>query len=279
MKNFSGLLILIICFSAFNFLYSQSTVTTGIVKPFIEIGVNGSYNYALFDLNGSGDLKGFWNFQNFGVGSGFGTCTDLKIGVFATRMLLLKVHMVVGYSHFSNSDSKAYNVRWVNLGWPYITTGSTSGPFVPKDTAGESSLRFNMPHMGFGLECALYTDRENKSSFNFGVDLIGTLITGRVFETIVNTNESYVTINPSFRIGIGLNATYSYRFENWVGFNVGTKFTMPNLLAKSSEMTDQAGYISLLDDSNIALNPLLKSKRIMGYLQLFGGISFYLGRM
>jgi hypothetical protein len=230
-------------------------------------------------LAGSSDLSGFWNFQNYGVGSGFGTCTDVKLGVYATKMLLLKVHMMAGYSHFSNSDSKAYNVRWVDLGWPYQTNVNKGKSFNPCDTAGESYLRLNMPNMGFGLECALYTDRENKSSFNFGIDLIGTLITGRVYETIVNSNESYVTINPSFRFGIGLNASYSYRFDNWVGFNVGTKFTMPNLLAKSSEMTDQAGYISLLDDSNVSLNPLLKNKRIMGYLQLFGGVSFYLGRM
>ena len=279
MKDLAGFLILFMFFSSLNFLYPQNNDTKGVIKPFIEIGVNSSYNYALFDLSGSGDLKGFWNFQNYGVGSGFGTCTDVKLGVYSTKMLLLKVHMLIGYSHFSNSDGKAYNVRWVDLGWPYKTNINTGNYFIPRDTTGESYLRLNMPNIGFGLECAVYTDRVYKSSFNFGVDLIGTLITGRVFETIVNTNESFVTINPSFRIGLGLNASYSYRFENWVWFNVGTKFTMPNLLAKSSEMTDQSGYINLLDDSNVALNPLLKTKRIMGYLQLFGGISFYMGRM
>jgi hypothetical protein len=105
------------------------------------------------------------------------------------------------------------------------------------------------------------------------------LITGRSYETVLNMKESYVTINPSLRFGLGVNIVYAYRFENWVGFQVGTRYTMPNLLGKSSEMTDQAGYISLLDDSNVALNPLLSTKRIMGYFQLFGGISFYLGRM
>ena len=260
-------------------LFPQNLTIPIKFKPFVEIGVNSSYNYALFDLSSSGNLKGFWNFQDYGVSSGFGTWTDVKLGVFSTKMTQLKVHMMAGYAHFANNDSKAYNVGSVDLGWPYKINPNSNNSFIPKDTSGTSSLRINMPNLGFGLECAVYTDRDNKSSFNFGVDLIGTLITGRAFETIENSKESFLTINPSFRIGIGLNISYSYRFENWVGFNVGTKFTMPNLIAKSSEMTDQAGYISLLDDSNVAINPLLKSKRVMGYLQLFGGISFYLSRM
>jgi hypothetical protein len=278
MKISTFLLMVIISFFQINLLYSQNTNMTGTGKPFIEIGVNSSYNYALFDLSGSGDLKGFWSFQDYGMGSGIGTWTDVKLGVLSTRMLILKVHMMVGYSHFAKSDGKAYNIGSIDMGWPYKTVPSSS-TFVPRDTTGISSLRINMPFLGFGLECGLYTDRESKSSFNFGVDVIGTLITGRAYETIINAKESFVTINPSFRIGLGLNASYSYRFENWVGFNVGTKFTMPNLLGKSSEMTDQAGYLSLLDDSNSALNPLLNTKRIMGYLQLYAGMSFYLGRL
>jgi hypothetical protein len=278
MKNFTFLLIIFASLLQINYSYSQNTGIPVSGKPFVEIGVNSSYNYALFDLNGSEDLKNFWSFQDYGVGSGFGTWSDVKLGVLSTKMLMLKVHMMVGYSHFANSDGKAYNISAVDMGWPYKTT-TTPSVFIPKDTSGVSSLRINMPYLGFGLECGLYTDRDNKSSFNFGLDVIGTLITGRAYETIINSKESFVTINPSFRIGIGLNASYSYRFENWVGFNVGTKFTMPNLLGKSSEMTDQAGYISLLDDSNVALNPLLSSKRVIGYLQLFGGMVFYLGRM
>jgi hypothetical protein len=248
-------------------------------KPLVEINVNGSFNYALFDLSGSGNLKEFWNFKNYGVGSGFGTNAEVKFGVMKTKMMQLKVHMMVGYSHFSNSDSKAYTVGWVDLGWPYKSNPNSNMVFGPVDTAGTSYLRLNMPNIAFGLECAVFTDRENKSSFNFGVDFTGTLITGRVYETIANTKESYNTINPSLRFGAGINIMYSYRFEDWVGFNVGTRFALPNLFGKSSEMTDQAGYISLLDDSNIALNPRLSSKRTLGYFQLFGGMAFYLGRM
>lgn len=279
MKNFTISLIIILCLSCFNKLYSQNNTPTTKGIPFIEIGVNNSYNYALFELSGTGSIKEFWNFENYTFTSGFSNFADIKLGVYSNKAMQLKIHMMVGYSHFQNSDSKAYNVKAVDLGWPYKSFTNSGYYFYPKDTVGESSVRLNMPQIGFGLECGVFTDRDNKSSFNFGLDILGTLITGRAHEKIGNLGETFVTIYPAFRIGAAVNVIYSYRFENWVGFNVGTKLTMPNLLGKTAEMTEQAGYMSLMDDDNEALNPMLQSKRIMGYLQLFGGISFYLGRM
>lgn len=273
-------ILLVFAFFPVTLLISQDLKNTPKkMKPLVEINVNGSYNYSLFDLRGNGNLRDFWNFSNYGASDGFGTNAEVKLGVFTTRMSQLKIHMMVGYSHFSNDDSKAYNVGGVDLGWPYKISPSSTIPFEPKDTSGNSYLRLNMPHFGFGIECAVFTDRENKSSFNFGLDFTGTLITGRAYETIINSKESFITINPSLRFGLGVNIMYSYRFEEWVGFNIGTRFALPNIFSKSSEMTDQAGYISLLDDSNIALNKNLVSKRNMGYFQLFGGMAFYLGRM
>ncbi|MBI5404236.1 MAG: hypothetical protein HY959_12630 [Ignavibacteriae bacterium] len=279
MKN-SSTLILLLCFIIpAGQIFSQELSPQKKAKPFIEINVSGGYNYSLFDLKGSGDLRSFWSLSDYAMGSGFGTNANIKLGVFASRMLQLKIKMELSYSHFSNSDSRAYSVGPVDMGWPNKTFPNINTPYYPRDTAGVSSLRLNMPGMGFGLECSVFTDRDNKSAFNFGLDLMATLITGRAHETIQNSNESYVTINPSLRFGVGLNSSYSYRFEDWVGFHVGTKFTLPNIFSKSSEMTDQAGYISLLDDSNTALNPLLKTKRIIGFMQLFAGITFYMGRM
>lgn len=279
MKKITTSILVILSFVSINFIYSQDLKPPVKNKPFIEINVNSSYNYALFDLNGNGGLKGFWSFQDYSVGSGLGTNAEIKIGLFTTKMAQLKIHMMMGYSHFSNEDSKAYTIGSVDNGWPYTTLPNSNLTFLPKDTTGTSYLRFNMPSIAFGLECAVYTDRENKSSFNFGLDYLATIITGRAYEKIGNAKESYVTINPSLRFGVGINIAYSYRFADWVGFNVGTRFAMPNLLGKSSEMTDQAGYISLLDDSNIALNSNLSTKRTMGFFQLFGGVCFYLSKM
>lgn len=279
MKKIITVLSILLFFTSINFIFSQETKTQTKIKPFIEININGSYNYALFDLRGSGGLKSFYNFKDYSQGSGFGTNAEIKLGLFSTKMAQLRIHMMLGYSHFSNDDSKAYSIGGVENGWPYKSNSSSALPFSPKDTNGTSYLRLNMPYFAAGLDCVVFTDRENKSSFNFGLDFTSTLITGRAFETIENSKETYVTVNPSLRFGIGINIAYAYRFGDWVGFNIGTRFSLPNLLGKSSEMTDQAGYISLLDDSNIALNPNLTTKRTMGYFQLFGGVCFYLGKM
>lgn len=279
MKTTIQVFLLLLFLVSITSIYSQDTKPPLKTKPFIEININGSYNYALFDMRGQGNLRGFYEFKDYGVGSGFGTNVEVKLGVFSTKMSQLKIHMMLGYSHFSNEDSKAYSIGSVEPGWPYKTSSSSANPYSPIDTSGTSYLRFNMPSFAAGLECAVYTDKENKSSFNFGTDFTATLVTGRAFETINNSKETYVTINPSLRFGLGINIAYAYKFGEWAGFNVGTRFSMPNLLGKSSEMTDQYGYISLLDDSNDALNPNLVSKRTMGYFQLFGGVCFYLGKM
>jgi len=279
MKTFAFLIFLAALLPVSGDIHSQDKDLQKKIKPFIEINVNGGYNYSIFDLKGSGDLKSFWNFTDYAMGSGFGTNANIKLGVFATRMAQLKIKMELSYSHFSKSDTRAYNVGSVELGWPNKTYHNPGVPFTPRDTAGESTVRLNMPGMSFGLECAVFTDRENKSAFNFGADFMATLITGRAYETVINKSETYVTVNPSLRFGIGLTSSYSYRFENWVGFHVGTKLSLPNIFSKSSEMTDQSGYISLLDAGNIALNPMLKSSRLIGFMQLFAGMTFYIGKM
>ena len=69
-----------------------------------------------------------------------------------------------------------------------------------------------------------------------------------------------------------------YKFDKYVGFHVGTRFTMPNLLGKSSELTDDPGYISLMDKSNAIYNPLLQESRTMAYFNYFAGMSFYIGK-
>lgn len=279
MKNSVSLLLIVLLFLINQAIFPQEQTVVKKMKPFVEVDISGGYNYSLFDLKGSGDLRSFWTFTDYAMGSGFGNNVSVKLGVFSSPMAQLKITMSLGYNHFSNSDSKAYNVNSVDMGWPNKITPNVNIPFYPRDTAGVSSLRLNMPSISFGLECAVFTDRQNKSSFNFGGEFISTLITGRAYETIQNAKESYVTINPSLRFGAGLSSTYAYRFEDWVGFHIGLKFSMPNIFSKSSEMTDQAGYISLMDDSNIALNPMLANKRVIGFMQLFAGMSFYLGKM
>lgn len=259
-------------------VYSQITTTPQPkYKNLFEIDVSGGFALPIMDLRGSDGLAGFWNFYNYGMSSGIGTTINTKMSVYTTKMTQLRIYLLLGYTHFSTEDNAAYSVGVVHYGWPG-NPGNPTQPFVPVTTSGTSYLRLNMPNVGFGLEYAVYTDRKNNSSFNFAGDLNAHLITGRAYETISGQGETFNTINSSLRLGFGVNITYAYKFDKHVGFHVGTRFTMPNIIGKSAEVTDESGYINLLDKGNSVLNPLLSSGRTMAYFNFFGGMSFYMGK-
>jgi hypothetical protein len=273
-KIIIALFILFLCGET---VLSQELIPPKKNKNYFEIDVSGGFCLPVMDLRGGDGIAGFWNFYNYGMSSGIGTTVTTKMSVYTTKMTQLKIYLLLGYSHFSTEDNAAYQVGVSQYGWP-TKTGSSGQPFVPVATNGTSYLRLNMPNIAFGLEYSVFTDRNCKSAFNFGGDLSVNDITGRAYETVGVTGETYNTIAASLRFGFGVNVLYSYKFDNYVGFHVGTRFTMPNMFGKSSEITDDPGYISLLDKENSVLNPLLGSGRTMGYFNFFGGMSFYIGK-
>ena len=257
-------------------VFSQDFTAPKKTKNFFEIDVSGGFSLPLMDLRGSDGLQGFWGFYNYGMSSGFGTSINTKMSVYNTKMTQLRIYLLLGYNHFSTDDNASYGVGVVSYQWP-TKTGS-GNPYVAVKQSGTSYLRLNMPNIAFGLEYAVYTDRKNTSSFNFSGDLAAHLITGRAYETNSSGFETFNTINSSLRLGFGVNVAYAYKFSDNVGFHVGTRFTMPNLIGKNSDVTDDPGYISLLDKGNSVTNPNLSSGRTMAYINFFGGLSIYMGK-
>jgi len=258
--------LLVLLFSG-DFIFSQELVPQKKNKNFFEIDVSGGFALPIMDLRGSEGLEGFWSFYNYGMSSGFSTSVNTKMSVYTTKMTQLRIYLLLGYSHFSKEDEAAYNVGVALYNWP--------NSFAPIKTTGTSYLRLNMPHMAFGLEYAVYTDRRNNSSFNFGGDFCASIITGRAYETMVTKSETFNTISSSLRFGFGINVAYAYKFDPHVGFHVGTRMTMPNLFGKTADITDDPGYISLMDKAN---SVLYSPGRTMAYFNFFGGISFYIGK-
>ena len=76
--------------------------------------------------------------------------------------------------------------------------------------------------------------------------------------------------------GVG---TGSHNFSDVVGFHVGTRFVLPNLFGKSSEMSDSDAGTYLLDKGNSSLNSNLSNSRSLGYFKFFGGLSLFLGKL
>ena len=276
MKKFLAVLITgVLIFSISSELINaqEISVTPKKNKAFFGIDVSGSFDLPLMDLSGS-DIGGFWTFSNYGVSTGFGTSVNVKMSVFNTKMTQLRTYLTLGYTQFTNSDNLAYTVGVAQYGWPNIN----NKPFYPIPTKGESSIRINMPNIAVGMEYAVYLDRGNRSAFNFSGDFTVHDITGRIYETVGTSGETFNTISPSLRFGFGASVVYSYRFEDAVGFHVGTRFVLPNFLGKTSEVTNEPGYVSLMDKGNAVINPMLISGRTMAYLNFFTGMSFYIGK-
>ncbi len=257
--------------------YSQQVLTSANKKPLVTIETSGSFELPLMDLAAKNGIGGFWNFTDYGASLGFGTALNVKFAVYNAKRTQLRNYITFGYSHFVNDEAAAY-----------ITGGTVSGQANPPypygygtaiKTAGISNVRINMPYLALGIELGVYTDNRNRSSFNFGLDYNFTVITGRYYQTINGSPETFTTLRGNLRNGVGLNASYSLKFSEAVGFHVGTRFVLPNLLGKTSEMTDENAYAYLLDKANTTLNPNLSSNRTLAYFKFFGGLSIFLGKM
>jgi hypothetical protein len=274
MRKFTILILL--AFIITDAAYSQQVLTTANKKPFITIETSGSFELPIMDLSAKNGIGGYWNFTDYGASLGYGTALNIKFGVYNTKTTQVRPYVTFGYSHFVNDEAAAYNTGGTvpgqaNPPYPY-------GIPAPIKTTGVSNMRINMPYLALGCELGVYTDTRNRSSLNFGLDYLFTVITGRYYQTINGSPETFTTLRANLRNGFGVNASYSLKFSEVVGFHVGTRFVLPNLLGKSAEMTDGAAYAYILDKANTTLNPYLNNNRNMGYFKFYGGLSLFLGK-
>jgi hypothetical protein len=280
MRKFT--LLILVAFFITGTSYSQQVLTTANKKPFITIETSGSFELPIMDLKASNGIGGFYKFTDYGTSTGYGTALNLKFSVYTAKTTQLRTYLTIGYSQFVNDESKAYvysKSGWLNIGYPYEQTPGTKYVWPVRDTAGISNMRMNIPYVSAGCELGVYTDRRFRSSFSFGIDYVFSVIFGKYYQTINGQTETFTTLNSNLRMGLGLNTTYSYKFSDVVGFHVGTRFVLPNLFGKASEISDNDAGTYLLDKANSSLNSNLSSSRNLGYFKFFGGLSLFLGKL
>jgi hypothetical protein len=270
MKKVTFLLIVIILIFSFSFADAQIKK-----KPFVTIDVLTGYDLPLLDMRGS-SIKDFWTFNNYAVSNAIATGVSAKISVLTRDMFQLRLYGMGNYTQGWTSNDIAYAVGGINgnneigPGWPTTTYR------YPQDTVGTSYLRMNLTSFGLGCEATVYLDKENKSSFNFGLDADMSIIAGRVYNTYP-TNEIFYTFPATLRLGFGANIIYNIKVTPILGLNFGTRFQFHNLLLSKFENTDDYWYVPLNDGaSNI---PGTNSKtRYLASVKFFTGVSFYIGR-
>jgi hypothetical protein len=269
MKKFTAFVLLLIFALSFSNADAQSKK-----KPFVIFDVIGGYNLPLMDMGGS--IKGVFDFSGYGTSNAIGTGFNVKFSVLTRDMFQLRVYGAFLYTQAWSSEGNAYLIGGTNgnneivPGWP-----STYYSY-PVITGGESYMRLNIPSAGVGCEAAVYTDKDSRSSFNFGLDADMSIITGRAYNTYSN-REVFYTIPSTVRFGLGLNVMYDIKVAEFLGINVGTRFQWHNLLGKSSKSADENWYMPLNDDAVFASN-YSSSSRNIATLNFFTGVSFFIGK-
>lgn len=274
-KSVSFFLVLVLSLFIADSTYSQITRTTK-RKPLFVVEANAGYDLALLDLRGS-SLAGVWSFNDYGQKSGFGGELKFKLSVLTRKRAQLRPYLTIGYMQFKNDDTKAYIPnKNIPPGWPGVGLNG-SGTYTPRDTVGSSQFVINFPSVALGMEYAVYTDAKNLASFNFGLDFPITVLFGQHTETYANGQSINYDMQASTRVGVGLNTVFNYKVAPALGFNIGMRFQIPNLLGKNAKQTEFNGEFYPLDDGDTSLSPLLVSSRTMASLRFMGGLTFYIG--
>ncbi|MBN1634245.1 MAG: hypothetical protein JW917_08790 [Ignavibacteria bacterium] len=269
MKKSLFLLIIIFLVGIIN-VYPQTSTEKKFRLPRFSIETTGGYSLSLFDLEGSSHLD-FYRFKNYSQNDGF---TTMVKGNFClgkvSKTTTMDLYLILGYNHYQTSENIAYDVGTFNPPWPknFVTPGR-----IP----GQSYLRINLPYAAFGAEYKVFLDNYFITNFAWGLGITASDITGRIINTPLNGNETFNTFHGNFRMGVSAHMQFSHRFNQIVGFVLGTRFDINNLILKSTWESDSNAWMYLNDEAKTALNPLITSDRTIGSVSFYGGISFYLG--
>ena len=276
-KLITLLLVTVLILINIDFSYAQLKVKTYKKKPLVMFDIYGSLDVATLNLHGA-NLEEFWGLGNYGQSVGYGGEFKFKVSALTRKMTQLRPYLAIGYAHFTRDEGKTFIPnKKLPAGWPGVGLSGT-GKYTTVSTApGNSTFRMNIPYLALGTELAVYTDRKNLSSFNFGLDVNMSVIFGRHTETYTDGSITEYNLQANTRFGIGANIIYNYRLSKAFGFNVGTRFQFVNLLGSESKVSDADYEFYLLDKQDLSLSPLLSDSREIGFFRFFGGFSFYIG--
>jgi hypothetical protein len=272
MKKVTFLLIVIIMI--FSFSTTEAQIKN---RPLVTIDVLGGYDLPLLGMGGS-EIKNFWFFDNYGISNAFGGGVNVKLTVASKEKYQLGIYSTMNYTQGWNSNDVAYNIGGINNsneigpGWP-----GGSQYLYPVATQGTSSARMNIFSFGLGCEAGVYLGKEQKSSFNFGLDIDASIITGRVYNTYPD-KEIFYTIPGTLRFGFGANIIYNLKVTPVLGLNFGTRFQFHNLLGSNFENTTRTdGWWVPLNDGASNIPGTTSGTRYIASINLFTGVSFYIG--
>ena len=254
-------------------IYPQTVTVNKFKLPRFSIEINGGYSLPMFDLEGNSH-QDFYSFKNYSQSGGFATMVkgNLCLGRVSKRTTI-DLYLILGYNHYVTSENNAYTVGYFPPGWPQTPPFKT-----PDKVAGQSYFRINLPYMAFGGEYKIFFDDYFRTNLTWGLGITASDITGRITNTHYS-GETFNTFHGNVRMGVSSHLQFSHRFNPLVGFVIGSRFDINNLILKSTSASDEDAWMYLNDEAKPAINPMINSDRTIGSLSFYGGISFYLGKI
>lgn len=257
------------------FVFSQTTRVSSkkLTKPFAEIGISFGYALPMFSLNGSSTVD-FYDLSGYATSNGYYGTIDAKFTLVNFKPGQLRLTWLLGYARFFGDENRAYLISThpeekLPVGWPKSSYYFTS-------VSGSSSTSFHHPFTAVGLDYAVYADKERRSIFNFGGDIAMSGIFGKVYNQRSGFGENQNSTTSAIRFGLAANVGYTFRAVDWLGFHMGARFHLSNLVGKSSETISSEGEVPLNDSERYDINPNLNTRHI-GYTSFYGGVSFFIG--
>jgi opacity protein-like surface antigen len=280
--------LVLLCFTVTGVSFSQvKTKSSKLKPPKLTVELNSSYNLPLQETKG--DVADFFQFKNYGTKIGFGGHLNFKLAV-DRKKGSMRPYLTLGYAQFQNDDVNYAYIDSNNItgGYP-LTTGQYG------KVAGSCDLFLRSATAGLGFEYAFTKADKNGRFIPFmGLDLNLNVMWGLYKQTPTqtfpgqlnpNTEISY-TIKSTVRFGFGVGGGFQYRVSEPFGLNLGFKYKWDNVIGKKSERTKSASQdpndenkMELLDKGDTSINSLLSKDRNFGYISIYFGFAFYVGRV
>jgi len=206
----------------------------------VTVHVTGGYDLPM------GDFKGTFptDTNSYFMKSGFNGGADVAYNLGKKRNV--GITLSVGYHAFNSGD---------------ITS---NGIVLGK-------IKTNIIVAGLGIQYAFMP--KGKANPFIGVEFTGNFYSGKF--TPATGTES--TLNSASRFGVQGNLGVDIKASKNIGFVVGLRYNLANLIGKDSASTSAANTYSLMD-KGFTVGTTTTSNKNISYLSLYGGVSFYFGQ-
>lgn len=179
----------------------------------------------------------------------------------------LNFGLLIQYAPFKKSNFKIIS------GFQYIYM-SQNKDYPDSSSSTNVNLNLRMIQLSAGAGYMFSSKRSILNPFietSISVNFFG----GSYTEIPPNRDAVTYTLNPTIRLGILTGAGLNIKVGKRLGVEVGARYHLSNLLGKS--ISDDSGKKYSLNDKEGTANSKNFKNRNITFLQIYGGISIYLG--